>query len=124
MTYEGGIQDIKAGKVKPFIYRNEADDMRWEVHIAKEAPTAKMNMSYFGTEDDKSDPSKKLYYVGNTNYPFAFKLAGVSIDVFKNTILKRENERKRIDEFFPKFIGWSTSNGTKNKDWYLHPNAE
>ena len=125
LTYEGGIQeDTKAGKVKPFIYRNEEGDKRWEVHIVKEAPTAKMNMSYFGTEDDKSDPSQKKYYVGAGDYPFAFKLAGVGIDAFKDNILKLENERKRIDEFFPKFIGWSTSNGTKNKDWYLHPNAE
>lgn len=114
----------KAGKVKPFIYRNEADSKRWEVHIAKEAPTAKMNMSYFGTEDDKSDLSKKLYYVGSSNYPFAFKLAGVGIDAFKNTILKRANESKAIDVFFPDFLEWSKSNGAKKKDWYLHPNAE
>ena len=124
LTYEGGIQDVKAGKVKPFIYRNEADSKRWEVHIAKEAPTAKMNMSYFGTEDDKSDLSKKLYYVGSSNYPFAFKLAGVGIDAFKNTILKRTNESKAIDVFFPDFLEWSKSNGAKKKDWYLHPNAE
>lgn len=124
LTYEGGIQDDKAGKVKPFIYRNEADSKRWEVHIAKETPTAKMNMSYFGTEDDKSDLSKKLYYVGSSNYPFAFKLAGVGIDAFKNTILKRANESKAIDVFFPDFLEWSKSNGAKKKDWYLHPNAE
>ena len=121
LTYEGGIQDSKAAKIKPFIYRDEDNDKRWEVHIPMEAPTAKMNTSYFGTQDDKSDPENKLYYVRNGNYPFAFYLSGVSIDAFKDNILLRANEKKAIDVFFPEFIEWSTSKGAKNKDWYLHP---
>jgi hypothetical protein len=44
---------------------------------------------------------------------------GVNISVFENTILKRENESKRIDELFPGFLGWSTSGGTTNQDWYI-----
>ena len=104
--------------IKPFIYRSEGDK-NWEVHIPMEAPTAKMNTSYFGTEDDCSDSSKGLYFVREGNYPFAFYLSGVNISVFENTILKRENESKRINEFFPGFLEWSTSNGTKNQDWYL-----
>ena len=104
--------------VKPFIYRSEGDK-NWEVHIPMEAPTAKMNYNYFGTEDDCSDPSQGLYFVREGNYPFAFYLAGANISVFENTILKRENEKKRIDVLFPGFLEWSTSNGTKNQDWYL-----
>ena len=121
LTYEGGVQTSKAAKIKPFIYREEAGDKRWEVHIPMEAPTAKMNTSYFGTQDDKSDPANKLYYVRGGNYPFAFFLSGVSIDAFKNNILLRSNEKKAIDVFFPEFIEWSTSKGSKNKKWYLHP---
>jgi LruC domain-containing protein len=60
-----------------------------------------------------------LYFVREGNYPFAFYLHGVNISVFENTILKRENESKRIDEFFPEFLEWSISNGAKNQDWYL-----
>lgn len=104
--------------IKPFIYR-VVGDKNWEVHIPMEAPTAKMNTSYFGTGDDCSDPSKGLYFVREGNYPFAFYLHGVNISVFENTILKRENESKRIDEFFPDFLEWSTSKGTKKQDWYL-----
>ena len=83
-----------------------------------------MNTSYFGTMSDKSKPAEGLYYVGEGSYPFAFQLAGVSIDAFENTILLRENEKKAIDVFFPEFTEWSTSNGTKNKKWYLHPVVE
>lgn len=124
LTYEGGVQDTKSAKIKPFIYCDEEEGKRWEVHIPKEAPTAKMNTSYFGTMSDKSKPAEGLYYVGEGNYPFAFQLAGVSIDAFENTILLRENEKKAIDVFFPEFTEWSTSNGTKNKKWYLHPVVE
>ena len=79
-----------------------------------------MNTSYFGTGDDLSVPSEGKYYIGESNYPFAYFLSGVTIEPFKNTILVRDNESKRIDEFFPDFIGWSTSNGSNNKDWYKH----
>lgn len=104
--------------IQPFIYRAESDK-NWEVHIPMEAPTAKMNTDYFGTVDDCSDPSKGLYFVREGNYPFAFYLKGASIDVFKDTILKRENENKPIDELFPGFLEWSTSNGTTNQNWYI-----
>ena len=124
LSYESGIQDIKAAKIKPFIYREEEDNKRWEVHIPMEAPTDKMNMTYFGKDSDMSDPENGLYYVGEGSYPFAFYLSGVSIDAFKDNILNRENEKKAIDVFFPGFLEWSTSNGKNNKDWYLHPVAE
>ena len=104
--------------IKPFIYRTSGDK-NWEVHIPMEAPTAKMDISYFGKDDDCSDPSKGLYFVREGNYPFAFYLHGVNISVFEDTILKRENESMRIDQFFPGFLEWSTSNGAKNQDWYL-----
>ena len=84
-----------------------------------EAPTEKMNTSYFGMFSDMSEPEQGLYYVGSGNYPFAFYLSGVSIDAFKDNILLRANEQKAIDEFFPKFIECK-----KCKDWYLHPVAE
>lgn len=104
--------------IQPFIYRSE-EDQNWEVHIPMEAPTDKMNISYFGKEDDCSDPARGLYFVRSGNYPFAFYLEGANISVFEETILKRENESKRIDELFPGFLEWSTSNGNTNRDWYL-----
>ena len=119
LSYETPLASSEyMASVKPFIYRSEGDK-NWEVHIPMEAPTAKMNTSYFGTEDDCSDPSKGLYFVREGNYPFAFYLAGANISVFEETILKRANESKRIDEFFPGFLEWSTSGGTTNTDWYI-----
>ena len=119
LSYSSALESSdKKASIKPFIYRSEGAQ-NWEVHIPMEAPTAKMNTSYFGQNDDCSDPSKGLYFVRQGNYPFAFYLNGANIDVFKETILKRENESKPIDELFPRFLEWSTSGGTTNQDWYI-----
>jgi LruC domain-containing protein len=113
--------------IRPFLWRKQDNGMQLEVHLPWVGPTSKADKSLFGTKDDKSDPNVKksngqmMYYVGESIFPFAFHLEGASVDVFKNTILKRENESKRIDTFFPEFLEWSKSNGETNKDWYLHP---
>lgn len=120
LTYSTALDSSsKMASIQPFIYRSENDDKNWEVHIPMEAPTTKMNTSYFGTADDCSDPSKGLYFVRSGNYPFAFYLKGANIEVFKETILNRDNESKRIDELFPGFLEWSISNGATHQDWYL-----
>lgn len=111
--------------IRPFLWRKLENGKQLEVHLPWNSPTNKADMSLFGTKADKSDPSvtkkngQKMYYVGSGEFPFAFYLEGVSIDAFKETILKRENESKRIDTFFPEFLEWSISEGKKNSEWYL-----
>lgn len=107
-------------EAKVFIYRTESKG-RWEVHIPYEASTSKMITSYFGTLDDKSIPSEGKYFVRSGYYPFAFYLAGASLDDFKETLLLRSNESVKIDELFPAFKRWVDSNGTEYCDWYVLP---
>ena len=118
LTYGSGLSSSQMASIQPFIYRSEGNQ-NWEVHIPMEAPTIKMNTSYFGKDDDCSDLIHNQYFVRQGNYPFAFYLKGANIDVFKETILKRQNESIPIDQFFPGFLEWSTSGGTTNQDWYL-----
>ena len=119
LTYSTPLNSSEElASIQPFIYRSEGNQ-NWEVHIPMEAPTAKMNTSYFGKGDDRSIPNKGLYFVRQGNYPFAFYLKGADINAFKETILKRENESIPINEFFPGFLDWSTSGGITNQDWYL-----
>lgn len=122
ITYSTAQSIEKLATIEPFIYRDEEDGKRWEVHLPGMAPTKKMNMSYFGTSDDTSRPSEGKWYVRNSLYPFAFYLANASAEMFKTTILDYKNESKPISNFYPEFIPWVTSNGTSNEDWYLHPN--
>ena len=119
LNYNSSISSPnKLASIQPFIYRSEGKQ-NWEVHIPMEAPTIRMNENYYGKDDDCSDPIHKLYFVREGNYPFAFYLKGANIDVFKETILKRQNESVPIDQFFPGFLDWSTSGGTTNQDWSL-----
>lgn len=118
LTFEYPSGKDKDITVEPFIYRAEAGKTtRWEVHIPNEAPTAKMDMSLFGTGDDKSVPNNKTYYVRSGNYPFAFYLAGATEeDVAK--LLDKDNESKPIDNLYSGFKSWATSKGTTDTDWY------
>ncbi len=117
LNYENGISDSQASTAKPFLYRDLPNGMRYEVHIVGEAPTSKMDTSYFGLEDDCSDPAKGLYYVRAGNYPFAFYLSDATVkDVEK--ILLRENESISIDQLFPGYLNWVNSKGASNANWY------
>lgn len=119
--YDSPIAEAKAAVVKPFIYRTTDEDLtpgkRKEVHLPFEAPTGKVDEKFFGTSDDKSDPKAGRYYVRANSYPFAFYLAGATeIDLAK--LLNPLNEKTHIDELYPAYSGWVTSNGGNNTDWY------
>ncbi len=121
LFYKDGVGNNDLASVEPFIFRKEANDQEWEVHIPYEAPTAKMDFSYFGKGDDASKVNDNIFFVRSGNYPFAFYLAGVNIDAFKDTILLRANESKMIDKLYPDFLDWSLSKGTEKPQWYLSP---
>ena len=122
LTYTNPLESsADLASIQPFIYRSEGNQ-NWEVHIPMEVPTTKMNTSYFGKGDDRSNPADGSYFVRQGNYPFGFYLKNADISAFEETILKRENESISIDKFFPGFLDWSISGGTTNQDWYLRPN--
>lgn len=119
--YDAPVAETQAGTIKPFIYRTDRDGVgagkRWEVHIPYEAPSAQAEMSFFGTNDDKSIPENGIYYVRAENYPFAFFLSGATdADVAK--LLDQANEKSPIDQVYPAYAGWAASNGQENKNWY------
>lgn len=119
--YDAPVAEAQAGTIKPFIYRTDRDGVgagkRWEVHIPYEAPSAQAEMSFFGTNDDKSIPENGIYYVRAENYPFAFFLSGATdADVAK--LLDQANEKSPIDQVYPAYAGWAASNGQENKNWY------
>lgn len=125
VVYDKAQPMDKLAEYEPFIWREQEVDgvktgKHWEMHLPFCKPTDKMDTSLFGTEDDKSVPSKGTYYVRNSVYPFAFYLANARAENFKNTILDPGNN-KPISTFYPEFLLWSTSNGEKKPDWYLHP---
>ncbi len=104
-------------EAQAFIFKNEEDGLRWEVHIPQETPTSKINKTHFGQGDDASKPDRRIYYVRKGNYPFAFFLSrATESDLSK--LLDGNNERKAINLLYSGYDEWVTSNGEKNKDWY------
>lgn len=124
VTYSKGLSKSNT-TIRPFLWRKLNNGKQLEIHLPWVDPTSKADMSLFGTKADKSDPTvkksngQKMYYVGSDKFPFAFYLEGVSIDAFRETTLKLDNESRRIDEFFPHFLEWSISDGKRSSDWYL-----
>ena len=124
VKYASAIDATKTADVEPFIYRAEDNNKFWEVHIPYAKPTSRMNTSYFGTANDRSNPSKGEYFVRQGLYPFAFYLSGTKAEAFFDTILNKGGEINTIDVFYPTFLGWSSSKGSKNEDWYLNPKGK
>jgi len=120
VVYDKAQTMSNLAEYEPFIWRKQDNGKQWEMHLPFCKPTDKMDYSLFNTDDDKSDPSKGVYYVRNSVYPFAFYLANARAEDFMETILN-QGENKPISTFYPEFLKWSTSNGEENPDWYLHP---
>ncbi len=107
----------KQSEAQAFIFKNDADGLRWEVHVPQEMPTSKINKKYFGQGDDASKPNQSIYYVRKGNYPFAFFLSrATESDLSK--LLDGANEKTAINLLYSGYDGWVNSNGEKNKDWY------
>ena len=107
-------------EAEPFIFRaEEAGDKVawWEVHLTGYKPTSKVNVGYFNTGDDCSQPDKDIYYVRSGEYPFAFFLAGAT-ETDLSKMLDPNNESVAINKLYSGYSGWVTSNGATNTDWY------
>lgn len=119
VTYATPVQD--GGTAVPFLLsttrKNLASGKRWELHLPYEAPTGKMDMTFFGKDDDRSVPEKGVYYVRQQMYPFAFFLSGAT-ETDLRRLLDPANEKKAIDIVYPDYKKWAESQGTTNKDWY------
>jgi LruC domain-containing protein len=92
----------------PYIILNQVRGK--EVHLVDRVPSAKVDASFFGTGQDKSNPGNGSYYKTANNLPWAISVS---------SSIPYPQERTDISEAFLKFIPWATSNGTSNQTWYL-----
>ena len=80
----------------------------------------------FGTEDDCSNQvcaagdgsvvdNTGRWYVDNQGLPWAIDVAAE---------IQWPAEGKNIRQAYPQFVGWVTSGGETNTDWYLHGDSE
>lgn len=94
------------------IHGVDADRRNRDLHLTNHISTDKASWEWFGKYHDKSVPPATLY-ISDNNYPFAIN---VPIHNFKLA-----PESGKIDDAYPDFYKWATSNGTVNQDWYMNP---
>ncbi len=93
----------------PYIILNQVRGK--EVHLVDRLPSSKVDASFFGTGQDKSNPGTGSYYKTANNLPWAINVT---------SSIPYPQERTDISEAFLKFIPWASSNGTTNQTWYLN----
>ncbi len=110
------LQNKGRAWIQPVIYRY-VDGKYLEIGVTGNEPSGLADRSFFGTQDDCSVLTSKIYYVREGNYPFSFFLDnGTEKDIEK--LMKAENESRCISEIYPYYDEWVTSNGEDAKDWY------
>lgn len=68
--------DVNFIKFNPFIFID--GERGHEIHLVDYAPTSKMNISLLGTELDRSDASKGVYYRMDNTYPWVLDIPRTS----------------------------------------------
>jgi len=82
-----------------------------EVHLPSYEPTDLADASYFGTEQDDSDPASSKYYVSDIYLPWAINLP-VEFDY--------PSEKQEITLTHLLFSSWAKSRGYSFMDWYVN----
>lgn len=103
------MQELGAAPFNPFLIGDQKRGL--EVHLPGHTPTAKADLTLFGTKDDASSPVDGIYYKTAEGMPFALHLP---VNQFHYPV-----EMSSITQVHLKFTPWATSNGTTFTDWYL-----
>ena len=110
ITLDGASEKDVVPPYNPFIFISSNEGRGKELHLINYPPTDKADLSILGTGKDIYRPEEGMYYVSADLMPFAINMPVSNLPV--------PEEGKRIDQSYPKFAGWVSSNGKQNKDWY------
>lgn len=100
--------ELPVSSFNPFIFVGQ--DRGKEVHLSGKAPTDLVNVNYFQTGDDVTNPSLDKYYVTDGNLPWAIETA----ETFSYPA-----EKEDVVQTFNYFSIWAQSGGSISQDWYL-----
>jgi LruC domain-containing protein len=109
LTFTRGLALSEMGNLpfNPFIIINKTRGR--EAHLAGYTPTQKVDLGYFKTGNDNTNPTQGIYYKTTTNLPW-----GVSfLEQFDYPA-----EGKVMNTAFTSFIPWVLSGGTASNNWY------
>jgi len=81
-----------------------------EIHLADRTPTALANQSYFGQQQDASNPSTQTYYKTASGLPWALNIS---------QSIPQAIEKTDFTEVYLNFANWANGGGNTHTDWYL-----
>ncbi len=99
---------FNTGLFNPYLIVGQ--DRGKEIHLADRFPTSKMNLTYFGQYQDRTNPSTGKYFKTADNLPW-----GINVD----SSIPFPTERTDISEAYLNFIDWATSGGGSSINWFL-----
>ncbi len=114
LTSPTSINDITFPPYNPFIVAEVPNNIgRKEVHLPNYKPTDAAALNLFRTGQDRSIFQIGVYYVADSDFPFAIHIPRNDFFLPKET--------QRIDLVYPRFSNWVASRGQQNADWYMYP---
>jgi LruC domain-containing protein len=100
---------FNTGLFNPYLIVGQ--DRGKEIHLADKVYTDKMNLTYLGKDQDRTNPSTGKYFKTADNLPWAINV-DASIPFTK--------EKTDISEAYLKFIDWASSGGNSSVNWFLN----
>ncbi len=130
LSFVGGIpvQSFPSAPFNPFIFATPDTEhgavfvgspgRGLEIHLKNQFPTSLASSTYFGLEDDASEPSNDLYYQTDNGLSW-----GVAISVAGTENWFHPREWVDVLRAYPQFEDYATSGGSTNSLWFINNNA-
>ena len=97
----------------PHYYHGSAFDTApgraYEIHLPDQAPTEAFDPTFWGLQEDTSNPAQQRYYRTNNNLPWAMEMNGS---------WQWPKERTDLLQAYPDFADFVLSQGTSSKGWH------
>ena len=107
IEYVSPIVPFNLSNLNPFIFID--GERGREVHFSNKVPTDLVDLTLFGTGNDKTNPASNIYYKDDNNLPWG-------INIIHDFIPPKEKYEILLG--YPYFIKWSESSGSQYTDWY------
>ncbi len=114
INFDPAIDPDLAGEppFNPFLIKDGNRDI--EIHLPDYIPTSLADQSYFGQNNDDSNPATGRYYKTTNNLPWAIHIPA---------LLDHMIEYIEISEGYHYFDEWAESDGSNCQNWYQNLNG-
>lgn len=110
VTLKTGITLDDFQKFNPFLY---VGNRSHEIHLTDMPPTEKMDVTLLGTEEDRSNPDKEIYYRMDNTYPWALDIPSTTNST--GNVWEYPIEGAIISDAYPNYNDWTSDH---DSNWF------